>query len=58
MEGPSYKLHQEDGPDYVVDTGRGKEKRSRRQRRPEHSRGIRPIVVNGIHRRRNKRWTW
>ena len=29
-----------------------------RSRRPEHRRSSAPASVNGIHRRRNKRWTW
>jgi hypothetical protein len=57
MEGPSYK--HDDSPNYEVDASRRDSKRSRRPNRPEHTRGAnRPIIVNGIHRRRNKRWTW
>jgi hypothetical protein len=28
------------------------------RRRSEHQRRVRPTGYNGIHRRRNKRWTW
>jgi len=58
MEGPNYRTQNDEHSNYEVDGGRRESKRTRRARRPEHSHGNRPIVVNGIHRRRNKRWTW
>lgn len=45
--------------DYSVDYRRDRSTISHRSRRPEHrSRSAAPACVNGIHRRRNKRWSW
>jgi hypothetical protein len=35
-----------------------KEKAPRQQRRSSYARANRPVVHNGIHRRRNKRFSW
>jgi hypothetical protein len=59
MQSPSYAYQQDHELAYSVDCGRRETERSRRPRRPSYSRGgNRPVVVNGIHRRRHKRWTW
>ena len=59
MQSPSYAYQQDHELDYSVEFGRRDAERSRRPRRPSYSRGgNRPVVVNGIHRRRHKRWTW
>jgi hypothetical protein len=46
--------------DYQADNDRrgGKEKASREKRRTQYSQVNRPVVHNGIHRRRNKRFSW
>lgn len=46
--------------DYQAAYGRRGESATRSQtRRPRYARaGARPAVVNGLHRRRNKRWAW
>jgi sulfatase modifying factor 1 len=44
---------------YAADFGRDREPMKTRSRRPEYRRkGSAPARVNGIHCRRNKRWTW
>ncbi len=43
--------------DYEVESRRLRKPVSER-RRTEHVRRSRPTGFNGIHRRRNKRWTW
>jgi len=44
---------------YAVDFGRDREPAQTRSRRPEYRRsGSAPARVNGMHCRRNKRWTW
>ncbi len=46
--------------DSQMEYGRGEKSSNRTStRRPKYSRlGARPAVCNGIHRRRNKRWSW
>lgn len=44
---------------YAVDFGRDREPTQKRSRHPEYRRkGSAPARVNGMHCRRNKRWTW
>jgi len=44
--------------EYQVDKRRDDSKESR-SKRPQYARGAgRPGAFNGIHRRRNKRWSW
>ena len=44
---------------YAVDFGRDREPTQKRSRHPEYRRkGSAPARVNGLHCRRNKRWTW
>ncbi len=44
---------------YAVDFGRDREPKQNRSRHPEYRRkGSAPARVNGMHCRRNKRWTW
>ncbi|MFN9368816.1 MAG: formylglycine-generating enzyme family protein [Planctomycetia bacterium] len=44
---------------YTIEYRRDRASIPQRSRRPEHrSRSAAPACVNGIHRRRNKRWTW
>lgn len=44
---------------YAVDFGRDREPTQKRSRHPEYRRkGSAPTRVNGMHCRRNKRWTW
>lgn len=44
---------------YAADFGRDREPMQSRARRPEYRRhGATPARVNGLHRRRQKRWTW
>ena len=44
---------------YAVDFGRDRETMQKRSRYPEYRRkGTAPARVNGMHCRRNKRWTW
>lgn len=43
---------------YAVDFGRDREPVQKRSRFPEYRRKGGPAQVNGIHRRRSKRWTW
>ncbi len=52
--------YQEQEFDYQNDFGRRSEKeKSSRSRRMQYSRSNRPAVMhNGIHRRRNKRFSW
>lgn len=38
--------------------GRSQATKARSSRRPHYGRGQRPSGTNGIHRRRNKRWSW
>lgn len=41
------------------DSERARPKEARRSRKISYARGGgRPAVHNGVHRRRNKRWTW
>jgi len=49
-----------DGVDvsYAVDFGRDRDPVQKRSRFPEYRRKGGPAQVNGIHRRRSKRWTW
>jgi len=55
----AYILHQDQDSDYRTDCERGgKDKSGSRSRRPMYSRRSRPVVHNGIHRRRNKRLSW
>ncbi len=51
--------YQEQGIEYQVDAERhgGKEK-TPPKKRVQYSRSNRPVVHNGIHRRRNKRFSW
>jgi hypothetical protein len=59
MQSPAYMITQDYECDYSVDYGRKAPERKRRSHRPQYSRGgARPVLVNGIHRRRFKRWTW
>jgi hypothetical protein len=44
--------------DSAVNQRRDRMTLAHRSRRPEHRRNSAPASVNGIHRRRNKRWTW
>jgi len=44
--------------DSAVNQRRDRMTLAHRSRRPEHRRSSAPASVNGIHRRRNKRWTW
>lgn len=45
--------------EYTIDYRRARASSPQRSRRPEHrSRSAAPACVNGIHRRRAKRWTW
>jgi len=51
--------YQEQEFDYqVTDRRDGREKSPTRSRRASYSRATRPAVHNGIHRRRNKRFSW
>jgi hypothetical protein len=52
--------YQEQDFDYQLDTHRraDKVKESARSRRAQYARSSRPAVHNGIHRRRNKRFSW
>lgn len=43
---------------YALEYRRDRNTIPHRSRRPEHRRSAAPACVNGIHRRRNKRWTW
>ncbi len=59
MQSPSYAYQQDFEMDYSVEFSRREHERTRRPRRPSYSRGgNRPVVVNGIHRRRHKRLSW
>jgi hypothetical protein len=53
------RYHQESELDYQTDDER-REQREKfpRSRRASYSRASRPAVHNGIHRRRNKRFSW
>ena len=45
--------------EYQVDKSRGRDSEESRSKRPQYARGAgRPGAFNGIHRRRNKRWSW
>ena len=45
--------------EYQVDKRRGDDSKESRGKRPQYARGAgRPGAYNGIHRRRNKRWSW
>jgi formylglycine-generating enzyme required for sulfatase activity len=51
--------HDEMEVSYAVDFGRDREPKQNRSRHPEYRRkGSAPARVNGMHCRRNKRWTW
>jgi formylglycine-generating enzyme required for sulfatase activity len=51
--------HDETEVSYAVDFGRDREPTQKRSRHPEYRRkGSGPTRVNGMHCRRNKRWTW
>jgi formylglycine-generating enzyme required for sulfatase activity len=51
--------HDETEVSYAVDFGRDREPTEKRSRYPEYRRkGSAPARVNGMHCRRNKRWTW
>ena len=51
--------HDEMEVSYAVDFGRDREPTQNRSRHPEYRRkGSAPARVNGMHCRRNKRWTW
>lgn len=51
--------HDETEVSYAVDFGRDREPTQKRSRYPEYRRkGSAPARVNGMHCRRNKRWTW
>ncbi len=50
-----YEYEQDNQADY----GRSEKSSRHESRRPRYARsGARPAVSNGIHRRRNKRWSW
>ena len=57
MQAPSYSYQADYEIDYAVDYGRRAES-DRRKRRPSYSNRSRPVMVNGIHRRRHKRISW
>jgi len=54
------KYHQEQELDYQVDSeSRGEKEKVSRQKKFQYARANRPAVShNGIHRRRNKRFSW
>ncbi len=48
-----------DEPEYQADYERQERVKPRRSNRPNYARnGSRPAAQSGIHRRRNKRWSW
>jgi hypothetical protein len=57
MQAPSYAYQADYEIDYAVDYARRSET-DRRRRRPSYSNRSRPMMVNGIHRRRHKRIAW
>jgi hypothetical protein len=58
MQAPSYAYQADCEIDYAVDYGRRSSETDRRRRRPSYSNRSRPVMVNGIHRRRHKRISW
>ena len=59
MQTPAYMIPEEFECNYAVEYGRKEPERKRRPHRPQYSRGRgQPLLVNGIHRRRHKRWSW
>jgi hypothetical protein len=56
----SYNNYQEQNFDYQADGSRREDKeKTPRQRSAKYSRANRPVVMhNGMHRRRNKRFSW
>ena len=51
--------HDETEVSYAVDFGRDREPTQKRSRHPEYRRkGSAPARINGMHCRRNQRWTW
>ncbi len=59
MTAPNYAYQPDHECNYLIDYGRREPEREKRPRRPNHSRGgARPVLVNGIHRRRHKRVIW
>ena len=58
MSAPNYAYQSECEPDYAVDYSRRSIDADRRRRRPSYSHRSRPVMVNGIHRRRHKRISW
>jgi hypothetical protein len=52
-------LHREEQePEFRVEFRRHAADANQHRRRTEHQRRERPTGFNGIHRRRNKRWSW
>jgi hypothetical protein len=62
MNAPHYGYQEEQNIDYQVDYSRDSNNRAKKGRtsnRPQYARsGNRPSAFNGIHRRRNKRFSW
>lgn len=58
MQAPSYAYQADYEIDYAVDYGRRSGETDRRRPRPSYSNRSRPMMVNGIHRRRHKRIAW
>jgi hypothetical protein len=58
MQAPSYAYQADYEIDYAVDYARRSTESDRRRRRPSYANRSRPVMVNGIHRRRHKRISW
>lgn len=54
----SYNLYQSSEPDYDNDGPRDDKQKISRSRKAIYAKRSRPVVHNGIHRRRNKRFSW
>jgi len=54
----AYNLYQAQEFDYTNEDQQGSKSKTDRARRPAYARRNRPVVHNGIHRRRNKRFAW
>jgi len=53
------KYESDNSFEYQVDKRRGDQSKDSSSKRPQYARGAgRPGAFNGIHRRRNKRWSW
>ena len=54
----SYNLYQSSEPEYDNDGPRDDKQKISRSRKAIYAKRSRPVVHNGIHRRRNKRFSW